>query len=113
MPYIITSYDSSRVVYNGETGISEYEAEGRRAVATLDEANEALYAIVKERYASCRVGVPEAGGSIGPLPDGTVIAVKATTTTEIEISLGCTDAQMGQMSDAEAVKAFNDKERTK
>lgn len=43
----------------------------RRAVATVDEAQEYVDQI------DYRYEVPESGGTIGPLPDGTVIEVEA------------------------------------
>ena len=58
----------------------------RRAVATLDEARTAVADIVRQRYPDrhpktlmVRAALtmrPEQGGTVGPLPDGTVIEVR-------------------------------------
>ena len=52
----------------------------RVAVATLDEAQHEVDVITAGRDASV---VPESGCTIGPLPDGTIIEVKAVTTREL------------------------------
>lgn len=60
----------------------------RRAVATLDEAREVIRQIAWDRPpgqtptpddAMAIHALPESGGTVGPLPDGTVIEVEAAT----------------------------------
>jgi hypothetical protein len=66
----------------------------RRAVATLEEAREAAHVQVVARtlerlawpdkppwfgYVQDADALPESGGAVGPLPDGTTIHVEATT----------------------------------
>lgn len=82
MPYIVTTYP---VI---EPGIADEDAMTRRAVDTLDEARQAAQDAVdnagpiKSRhswesfcgYIAHTMG--EDGGTIGPLPDGTVITVE-------------------------------------
>lgn len=78
MPYIITTsepFDAEKHVHR--------PAFSRRAVVTLDEAREATTAIIVDgpnRYGTDAqilesYVLPEQGGTIGPLPDGTVIEV--------------------------------------
>jgi hypothetical protein len=86
MPYIITTIRPQR--RNPDDLAAGYEdVRSRRAVATLDEARERARTIVQgqdwERHtitlgswcASVR-NLGESGGTIGPLPDGTVIEVE-------------------------------------
>lgn len=79
MPYIVTTQRTS-----DERGV---ELLSRRAVATLEEAQDAAQQIVydgppirvkTEWELICMViaDMPESGGSVGPLPDGTVIEVE-------------------------------------
>lgn len=81
MPYVITT--STHNYPNG----SGYTVHTRRAVATLDEARSAAELAVIERHrASPRPWgrdwqaeadrLPDSGGTVGPLPDGTVIGVE-------------------------------------
>jgi hypothetical protein len=46
----------------------------RRAVATLDEARAVAFCVMPGGVAEA-LALPESGGTIGPLPDGTVIEV--------------------------------------
>lgn len=79
MPYVITtSIDGSG------------EFESRRAVATLEEAGDRVADIVTDIAGDGRDGrdqwddqiaaFTESGGTVGPLPDGTVIEVRAEMT---------------------------------
>lgn len=91
MPYIITTsepFDAAVHVHR--------PAFTRRAVATLDEAREKAESAVWSApgyrsegdfyldVARCRE-LPESGGTVGPLPDGTVIEVEATTWRKLAI----------------------------
>ena len=87
MPYIITTKTPYMWQGNGPNGNAGVT---RRAVATLDEAREAVVAKVKrnpmtttkreyvEAAKLVKAGntLPESGGTVGPLPDGTVITVE-------------------------------------
>jgi hypothetical protein len=87
MPYIITTKRPnecpSRVGFADDMRVT-----GRRAVATLEEARDGSIDIV--RHAGPPVGeyfeaekianrLPESGGTVGPLPDGTLIEVERKT----------------------------------
>lgn len=80
MPYIITTDSPDERLALRGTGIT------RRAVATLDEARARIRNIVVE---SGRPGgttadpITPTGGTVGPLPDGTVIEVRAVTPYEL------------------------------
>lgn len=74
MPYIITTYPEPTMA-PGFVGT-------RRAVATLEEAREAAYVAARHHddtddgeYETAAHRIDEAGGTVGPLPDGTVIEV--------------------------------------
>jgi len=112
MPYIITTTEPpvGTEVPCGRVVI-------RTAVATLEEARKATFHTVTDTpgYATC-IGFPtdtaiaesilESGGTVGPLPDGTVIEVRP-------ISFGALASRAGfaQFSDershAEIITAFN------
>lgn len=61
----------------------------RRAVATLDEARMHVWRTVSLQAAYAVSALPESGGTVGPLPDGTVIEVEATTWVQL-----CLDADL-------------------
>ena len=79
MPYIITT------TYQRRPGPLGTDLLSRHAVATLDEAREYAWETVKQisgpstatvaNRAACE-SITERGGTIGPLPDGTMIEVK-------------------------------------
>jgi hypothetical protein len=89
MPYIVITTDT--LLY-AEDPTAEFEPDAkpvqqiRTAVATLDEARGAADRIVLDGYAdsfksanddrNALLALPESGGTIGPLPDGTVIEVR-------------------------------------
>ena len=87
MPYVITA-KRTRTVENGMRLTNWSEPHPRRAVATLAEARDAAFYEVRKddpkhddppEYAVAEQLarlLPEAGGTIGPLPDGTVIEVE-------------------------------------
>jgi hypothetical protein len=89
MPYIITTRRRESLGWRptGEVESAKvWEVKSRRAVATLDEAREAAHGIVNrapagraEQYTSSpgrdAMTLPESGGTVGPLPDGTIIEV--------------------------------------
>ena len=70
MPYVITTR------LDAEFG-SEYETRRSRAVATWLEAEHDTELLIEDHGGSIDEwpDVPEAGGTVGPLPDGTLIEV--------------------------------------
>lgn len=94
MPYIITN----AVPWGENLGArNKYAITSRRAVATLDEARADLLTELGDRNA---IAGPEddlcgavldlseaSGGTVGPLPDGTVIEVKRVDAGELEMTL--------------------------
>jgi hypothetical protein len=74
MPYVITTEER----YHGGP-------QHRRAVATLEEAREWVYRSLDRDplpvagRLGMAMGLPESGGTLGPLPDGTVIEVEPVT----------------------------------
>lgn len=93
-PYIVTTKHEGR--YPGAL-----HPQSRRAVATLEEAREAANDAVGSRMPEHRADVgdyidamadadnlPEAGGTVGPLPDGTVIEVSALTWIDLWAASG-------------------------
>jgi hypothetical protein len=83
MPYIVTTKRPAKVDHDEER--AEREHVSRRAVATLEEARDFIYSLCAEtdvddeRIADDIDRLPESGGTVGPLPDGTVIEVEQTT----------------------------------
>jgi len=93
MPYIITTHQSgltaeevAREVAHNPTGHG-FRGYSRTAVATLDEALSDVSTIVCNLMAGENFGqyqdqfraIGDSGGSVGPLPDGTVIEVQRAT----------------------------------
>lgn len=83
MPYIITT---KRPLAGNQTLDEAMENDDVTAVATLDEARAHLRPILADAFPHGPVGnraavrdLPESGGTIGPLPDGTVIEVQQVT----------------------------------
>jgi len=127
MPYVITTSNPTlRAAFDeaGGRGIDLAEridaAESRTAVATLDEARQTtLGAVIGDRdYEDIRhVDVhaahimDESGGTIGPLPDGTVIEVRPTSWLDLAASCDTdVDASDGYITDdeqADILAAFN------
>ena len=75
MPYVITTYTGPLLDPAG----ANQEWDSRRAVATLEEARSDARAIALDHGsiggAQTAMRLHGAGGTIGPLPDGTVITV--------------------------------------
>jgi len=114
MPYIITTNRAT-------PGIVAHDIMPRRAVATLDEARNDLagYCPVPEHpgrpigekhpaatFADSVRNLPESGGTIGPLPDGTVIEVEQVPFHELMIRASIEPPDNG-MLDAAILEAFN------
>jgi hypothetical protein len=79
MPYIVTT---KRRTLAQPAGRWYAEPVSRRAVATLEEARDSIYSLCAEkdvddeRIADDIDHLPDSGGTVGPLPDGTVIEVE-------------------------------------
>ena len=118
MPYIITTTADDPHV---GTPAMERVTVTRTAVATLDEARDVVTGIVEEREpfshkvqetaGSNLSAMRESGGTIGPLPDGTVIEVRPASWHELIAANGglcghpitaCDDESL-----AEVIAAFN------
>jgi hypothetical protein len=83
MPYIVTT---KRTVPTdlGRDEVADAGVLSRRAVATLEEARALAYAKALRRGSLAQMSddprmFSEQGGTVGPLPDGTVIEVEQTT----------------------------------
>lgn len=107
MPYIVTAYGPNLDQPNVHDGIS------RRAVATLETARQHLLdrygswwtSGMHESLAREIVTLPESGGTVGPLPDGTIIEVERVSLNDLRTGIGTFD-----MSPAEVIAAFNVRE---
>jgi hypothetical protein len=86
MPYVVTK---GKRFHYPDSGVGGVQIESRFAVATLEEARELSVEIVRSNFDAHdpfgntepplmddAYGIPEVGGTIGPLPDGTVIEVR-------------------------------------
>lgn len=113
MPYLITTTTPC-----GECG-TQMECHGpavsRRAVATLDEAIATGCSTLSERTGHPEVALPHAralhvlpepGGTIGPLPDGTTITVEVCDRFWLLGQMGADEHD--PRTTGEIVAAFND-----
>lgn len=105
MPYVITT----RQPWYHADGEFAGDTIDRRAVATLEEAHAAIRNFCDEtfayygRYHADANAIPEAGGTVGPLPDGTIIEVAPFDRARL---LTVTSGDIRQ-TDAELCNAFN------
>jgi hypothetical protein len=99
MPYVVTTKRPTPIVAGGhgwdsdEYGLVDNENPivSRHAVATLEEARDKGWAEARRhlhvdqgasewvRWGDAFRDLPESGGTVGPLPDGTVIKVEPTS----------------------------------
>jgi hypothetical protein len=77
VPYIVTT---KREPQDDGMGRSWFEHVSRRAVATLEK--------LPGMTESQMVALKEHGGTVGPLPDGTMIEVEQTTWADLALALG-------------------------
>jgi len=119
MPYIITTINPQGAAEQDSDGRSYYvPTSTRTAVATLDEARmvgvKALPAAMTIGGAGPNIAatkalyaLPQAGGTIGPLPDGTVIEVEPVDYQTLTDALRGDYMTNASQSDADVVAAFN------
>jgi hypothetical protein len=118
-PFIVTTTRPAREIKWPETRcVLGYEilpeTVSQLAVATLEEAKAESAALLEgheytndEFFATALI--PESGGTVGPLPDGTTIQVEPIQRTELAAHTGCTVVQWMCSTDDELVAAFNAK----
>jgi hypothetical protein len=113
MPYIVTTKRQDQHFAE----VAEYES--RRAVATLEEARQAAwrahplfgttngYAMMKARD-EITLAFPDSGGTVGPLPDGTVIEVKPISWDDLRDEIpGPLPRAEGQTRQSAILDAYN------
>src|SRR6185503_6510246 len=100
MPYIITTSEP----FNAAVHCTR-PAFSRTAVATLDEARD----YVHQHGATFSVAsIGGSGGTVGPLPDGTVIEVRPVTKFALGFEAGLIAADHPQLwKDADLVATYN------
>lgn len=96
MPYVITTFSAENWEATRVNDSHGYPSRRRRIdgrpVTTLREAREAVVKVLDRSlkhgphalYQEA-VHLPKAGGTIGPLPNGTVIEVERTSWAELEV----------------------------
>lgn len=118
MPYVITTRNTDpRQRMAVEPNGRWTDVTSRRAVATLDEAREAARETIYRQEMSGRANDPQfvkvarefhriddEGGTVGPLPDGTVIEVEWVT---LAAMAGSPVANYNPAHTAEIIDAFN------
>jgi hypothetical protein len=126
MPYIITTASGVCTSedpkdHQGDTCPIHEDPLSRHAVATLEEAREIAFDLIDARNPHATEDehdagaiapgdahdLPEAGGTIGPLADGTVIEVARVKLRDI---LNPTDWRDHQPTTAELIDAYNARE---
>jgi hypothetical protein len=114
MPYIVTTKRPDAQPYN-PAHANIWRPVSRRAVATLDAARRACLGVLDAAHLQgspvavyrAAVDLPESGGTVGPLPDGTVIEVERVGWPDIWLKVG------DGLSNAQALAAFNARETTR
>jgi predicted TIM-barrel enzyme len=130
MPFIITKKQPQSVVEDAQSDpnfiITErtFRVLEERAVVTLEEAQKLCLKTVQtwvrqfgdaKFMTSADVAIlavnnlTESGGTVGPLPDGTVIEVEPERLIGIGAMAGLSPGEMCDMPDAEIIAAFNAK----
>jgi hypothetical protein len=112
MPYIITTLHPW-----ADANEPARRARTRTAVATLEEAQDIVTedlqhfdfdAFPDHPLADGIPALPESGGTVGPLPDGTVIEVERVARFELGFSAGLIAADHPQLwNDSDLVDKFN------
>jgi hypothetical protein len=113
MPYIITTKRTRSItcdtnVPGGRT--SHWPVEFCRAVATLDDAHNEVLGTpgVMGPEIAALSDMPESGGIIGPLPDGTVIEVERIAAFDLGKRAGIEPLPMHGNREAEIIAAYNE-----
>lgn len=89
MPYLVTT--KRRVVEHiGDIERVTHEVLSCRAVATLDEAVEDAEQVALT-FHDVVLTLPESGGTVGPLPDGTLIEVRPVSWEYLVVEGDATD----------------------
>lgn len=105
MPYIITTTTD-----NGTRGPQRFGVT-RRAVATLDEARDAVHqSITADRrsapFLEAVAALDDSGGTVGPLPDGTTFEVGRVEWDTLRADLTAEQRDRG-LTGAETIAAYN------
>jgi hypothetical protein len=111
VPFIVTTKRPCPACVHGPAGGGEHRPESvsRRAVATLEEVqvlvSDAIYDAGQKttRDALPAFEIPESGGTVGPLPDGTVIEVEPVS----KLYLGTAVPHDRHMTENELLAAYN------
>src|SRR4029077_6707486 len=117
MPFIITTHPP--IAGAGlTTTVAEEAATTRTAVSSLADMRDAIYPIVvagatfeSEKLAAFTQAwdIPADGGTIGPLPDGTMIEVRPVSAAELARLAGCTPHAFDPDGVEPLLDAFNAK----
>jgi hypothetical protein len=139
VPFIVTTKRPEPTYPKGEErAVNVLHPVSRRAVATLEDAQAYVSGLVsgmttsadnhgaRKTAADQLWSMPESGGSVGPLPDGTVIEVECTTWASLDRaaliaehgstldpvhhtdrSLDCPESQVGEARQAQILDAYN------
>src|SRR4051812_13657710 len=124
MPYLVTTmYGEPRSDRPGHVGGVAWERVSRLAVATLGKARSAVKRAIMDLapesgslkpYLAAQQqadALPESGGTVGPLPDGTTIRVELAATGDLAAAaLVANDYHFGELTEAEVIAAFNAKQ---
>jgi hypothetical protein len=132
MPFIVTTkreVDQPLVKISGTATpqpgfFPKYEVESRRAVATLEAAQRSIGTVLLATvdpgpaYEAARqqvAALTESGGSVGPLPDRTVIEVEPILGGMLALAAGFAVDAYGhcETPQAEIIAAYNAKQETK
>jgi hypothetical protein len=123
MPYVITTTTRRPIMIRSDVDHPRYR-ESYCAAVTLNDAAERVYDILDDALSAARTGavvridpstvkasdafaLPDTGGTIGPLPDGTSVTVEPASAEQLVAYAGMI-VRKGLFSDAEAVEIFNE-----
>lgn len=116
MPYLIRTINPKGATEQDSDGRSFYvPVSSRRAVATLEEARQHCFAVPPDEsyygefddFYEAVAALPESGGTVGPLPDGTVIEVGRCSWMYLKIHTDLPGDPHGTLSEREIIDAYN------